>query len=157
MVTVYYPSWLLDSWLTDGMKLSEHQVTCWHLMFSFASRCAYDNIIIFNLYKHFIFWGNILLSTYWREACTKYNDKKTGNIWNKEAFASMIKEYRIKSFPANMLLPQGMSFAAICKGPSKSQTKWPWWISKHASRFSSSCMMTSRLIMSWKLEIRDDT
>ncbi len=39
---------------------------------------------IVRLYEHCVLRRSNLLSTYWREACAKNSDKKTGNIWEKE-------------------------------------------------------------------------
>ncbi len=46
------------------------------------------------LYKHFVLRGSVLLSEYWREACTEYKDCKEGNTWSDKLFALIMKEYK---------------------------------------------------------------
>ncbi len=47
-----------------------------------------------HLYKHFVLRGSVLLSEYWREACTEHKTQKEGNTWSDGLFAIIMKEYK---------------------------------------------------------------
>ncbi len=54
----------------------------------------YSDTEMIHLYKHFILRGSILLSEYWREACTEHKTQKEGNTWSDRSFAIIMKEYK---------------------------------------------------------------
>ncbi len=112
---------------------------------TFQEMCLDTDIVC--LYKHFILRGSNLLSMYWREAYTKTSDKKTGKVWDKGTFASIMKEYMNWVLSINHDVVTRGIFHSYLQQALKKPNNMTQRLSRHTSRFSSSCMTTSRLIM----------
>ncbi len=58
-----------------------------------------------HLYEHFVLCGSILLSEYWREACTEFKDCKEGNIWSNGLFVIIMKECKNRVLSGEHAVP----------------------------------------------------
>ncbi len=102
--------------------------------------CSDTEMIRF--YEHFVLHRSVLLSEYWREACAKHKNQKEGNVWSD----IIMQEYKNWVLSGKHAVAAGdVFYSYLQKGLKKPDNMSPK--AFNALRFSSSCMMTSRLIM----------
>ncbi len=82
----------LEIYTDDKTKGIEYSVLRCPSVFvqTLGEMCSDTEMI--RLYKHFVLCGSVLLSEYWREACTEHKDNQEGNTWSNGLFAIIMKE-----------------------------------------------------------------
>ncbi len=78
------------------------------------------------LYKHFVLRGSVLLSEYWREACTEHKNCKEGNTWSDGSFAIVMIEYKNRVLSDKHAVAAGDVFCSyLQKGLKKPDNMTP--------------------------------
>ncbi len=84
----------LEVYANDETKRVMYLVLTCLTVFIQTSGKMFSHTKMVCLHEHFVLHGCDLLSTYWRKACTKNNDNKTGGIQNNGSFALIMKEFK---------------------------------------------------------------
>ncbi len=84
----------LEIYTDNETKGIEYSVLCCPSVFTQTLGGMCLDTEMMRPYKHFVLHGSILLSEYWREACSEHKHQKEGNIWFDGSFTIIMKEFK---------------------------------------------------------------